>query len=187
MIGGRVAQRVEKTPAAARMAPALGVDALGVVAHVQELRPRLIIQLRGLSGPRQVGLAAIREFDFRALTAVGAVNEQHRRSRSMRYGGRRGLVNQESVAEALDGEGRVDRMRFIACNRPCKDVRRSGRGLEPAGPQPQLTYRPGTGVLAMMGDRSGVTSTMPPQLRIMRKRRKFGNNSQIASKVWVLM
>src|ERR1700688_740165 len=62
-----------------------------------------------------------------------------------------------------------------------------GVALKPPVPHPQFTYRPGTGVLAMMGDRSGVTSTMPPQLRSIRIRLKFGNNSQIASRVWVLM
>ena len=36
----------------------------------------------------------------------------------------------------------------------------------------------------MIGERSGVTSTMPPQLRSMRMRRTIGNSSQIASSVW---
>src|ERR1700693_2978302 len=61
-----------------------------------------------------------------------------------------------------------------------------GVALKPPVPHPQFTYRHGTCVLAMMGDRSDVTSTMPPQLRSMRMRLKFGNNSQIASSVWVL-
>ena len=62
-----------------------------------------------------------------------------------------------------------------------------GVALKPPVPQPQLTYRPGTGVRPMIGERSGVTSTMPPQLRSMRRRRKVGNSSQIASSVCVAM
>ena len=60
-----------------------------------------------------------------------------------------------------------------------------GVALKPPVPQPQFTNRPGTGVRLMMGERSGVTSTMPPQLRSIRRRRKIGNNSQIASSVWL--
>ena len=71
--------------------------------------------------------------------------------------------------------------------------RRGGRGdepgvaLKPPVPQPQLTKSPGTGVLPMMGERSGVTSTMPPQLLNMRSLRTAGNSSQMASSVWVAM
>ena len=62
-----------------------------------------------------------------------------------------------------------------------------GVALNPPVPQPQFTYNPGTGVLAMMGERSGVTSTMPPQLRSIRRRRNMGNSSQIASSAWLVM
>ncbi|PAV69088.1 hypothetical protein WR25_14766 [Diploscapter pachys] len=48
-------------------------------------------------------------------------------------------------------------------------------------------HRPWTGVLAMIGERSGVTSTIPPQLRSIRIRRNCGNSSQIASSVCVAM
>src|ERR1700684_2885805 len=64
MIARRIAQRVEKPPAAARMAPAFGIHALGIGAHVQEFRPRLIVELPGLARPREVRLTAIAEFDF---------------------------------------------------------------------------------------------------------------------------
>src|SRR5579863_1007556 len=103
MVGGRVAQSVEEPPAAARMAPAFGIDALGIGAHVQKLGPRSIVQLRGLAGPREVRLTAVGEFDFRAFTTVGADNEQHRIFRSVSHGRRRCLVYQVSVAETLDG------------------------------------------------------------------------------------
>src|SRR5882724_8544059 len=188
MVCGRVAQRIEEPPAAARVAPTFGIYALGIGAHVQEFRPRLIVQLGGLDRPRQVCLPAVGEFDFRAFTAVGADNEQHgggpvqcataaAAASSIKYPSRkRSMVN-----GALMGCGSS---RAMVQAKTCADP---GVALNPPVPQPQLTYRPGTGVLAMMGERSGVTSTMPPQLRSMRKRRKWGNNSQIASKVCVLM
>src|ERR1700689_3976740 len=132
-------------------------------------------------------LTAISEFKFRALTAVGADNEQHRMSRqgataaaaasSIKYPSRK----RSMVKGALMGCGSS---RAMVQAKRCADP---GVALNPPVPHPQLTYRPGTAVLAMMGERSGVTSTMPPQLRSMRKRRKLGNNSQIASRVCVLM
>src|SRR5260221_5040813 len=169
------------------MPPAFGVDALGVGAHVQKFGPRLIVQLRGLVRPRQVCLTAVGEFDFRSFTAVGADNEQHRgpvqcataaaAASSIRHPSRK----RSMVDGALIGCGSS---RAMVQAKTCADP---GVALNPPVPQPQLTYKPGTGVLAMMGERSGVTSTMPPQLRSMRRRRKLGNNSQIASRVWVLM
>ena len=72
----------------------------------------------------------------------------------------------------------------IVCANTCAEP---GVALKPPVPQPQLTYRPATGVFAMIGERSGVTSTMPPQLRSMRMRRNIGNSSQIASSVCMLM
>src|SRR6202011_4653984 len=116
MIRGRVAQRIEELPAAARMAPTLGIHALGIGAHVQKFRPRLIVELRGLMRTCQVRLTAMVEFDFWAFTAVGADNEQHWKSGSVGDGGGRGLVDQVSVTEAIDGERRVDRMRLVPCN-----------------------------------------------------------------------
>jgi hypothetical protein len=77
MIGRGIAQRIEKLPATVRMPPALGMNTLGVAAHVQEFRPRLIIKIGGLRGPYQVRLPAMSEFYFRAIAAEGAGNEQH--------------------------------------------------------------------------------------------------------------
>jgi hypothetical protein len=39
----------------------------------------------------------------------------------------------------------------------------------------------------MIGERSGVTSTMPPQERSIRMRENCGNSSQMASSVWLVM
>src|SRR6202035_5320065 len=105
---------------AARVAPAFGIHALRIGTHVQELRPCLIVELRGMVRAREVSLTAVAELDFRALTAVGAGNEQHRACPSMSHGGCRGLIDQVSVAEALDGERRVDRVRLVARNGPGK-------------------------------------------------------------------
>src|SRR5271169_6355375 len=51
----------------------------------------------------------------------------------MSYRGSRGLVDQVAVAKALDGKGRVDRVRIVARNGPREHVRRSRRRLEAAG------------------------------------------------------
>jgi hypothetical protein len=77
MIRGGVAQRVEKAAAAASMAPAFGIHALHVGAHVQKIGPRLIVEFRGIGGPHQMRLTAVGEFEFGPLAAVGTVDEQH--------------------------------------------------------------------------------------------------------------
>src|SRR5260370_38590273 len=96
------------------METALAIVTFGVVWDLQEFSPRLIVQLRGLVRPPPVCLTAVLEFDFRAFTAVGADNEQHRKSRSVSHGGRRFLVYQISVAETLDGDPRLDRGRLAS-------------------------------------------------------------------------
>ena len=58
-----------------------------------------------------------------------------------------------------------------------------GVALNPPVPQPQLTKRPGTSVFDRIGERSGVVSTMPPQLRSILSRDVIGNISTIASSV----
>jgi hypothetical protein len=80
MIGRGVAQRVEEATAASRVTPALGVNALGVGAHVQEFRPLLIVKFGGLHGPHQMSLATMGKFDFRSFTAVRAAYEQQWRN-----------------------------------------------------------------------------------------------------------
>src|ERR1700691_624294 len=69
MIGGGIAQRVEEAPAAMRVSPALRMHSLGVVAHVEKVRPGLIVEILGPGGPRNMGLAAIGKFELRALSA----------------------------------------------------------------------------------------------------------------------
>ena len=53
-----------------------------------------------------------------------------------------------------------------------------GVALKPPVPQPQLKYKPfSTGVLLIIGQASGQTSTMPPHCRNMRTRLNMGNNA----------
>ena len=80
MIGGGVAQRIEEPAAAARMPPAFGVHALGVAAHVQEIASTSRSSIRRGRRAHQVRLAAVGEFDFGPLAAVGTEDEQHGRS-----------------------------------------------------------------------------------------------------------
>ena len=184
MIGGGIAQRVEKSPAATCMTPAFSIHTLGVGAHVQKFRPGVIVELRGLKRARQMRLTTVGEFDAgrlpqygQSMSSIGAASEPRPRLWPRRSSSRRGRTR---VNGALIGCG------WSRAMVQAKTWAEPGVALNPPVPQPQLPYRPGTSVLAMMGDRSGVTSTMPPQLRIMRSRRKLGNNSQMASRVCVL-
>src|SRR5580698_1174667 len=49
------------------------------------------------------------------------------------HGGGGGFVDQVTVAEAFDGERRVDGMRFVAGDGPGEHMRGARRGLEAAG------------------------------------------------------
>jgi hypothetical protein len=52
--------------------------------------------------------------------------------------------------------------------------------LNPPVPQPQLKYRLSTGLSPTIGEASGLTSTMPPQVRSTWARAKTGNSSTAA-------
>src|SRR5207248_8080805 len=77
MIGSRVAHRVEELPAAVRVPPALRVQPLAVVAHIQELGPFLRVGGGWLCGAGYVRLSAMRELELRALATIRTCNEQH--------------------------------------------------------------------------------------------------------------
>src|ERR1700737_2297717 len=186
MIGGRVAHRVEELPTAVGMSPPLGVQPLDVVAHVQEPGPFLRVGSGRLCGARYVGLSAMRELELRTLATIGACNEQHEISQWATAAAAASSIRLPSakrsiVKGALIGCGSS---RAMVCAKTCAEP---GVALNPPVPQPQFTYSPGTGVLATIGERSGVTSTMPPQLRSMRSLRKAGKSSQTASSAWLLM
>ena len=72
-----VAQRVEEASAAARVAPALGVHAPGVVAHVEVVGPVLRVDLARPGGAGDVRLAAVDELRLRALAAVRTADQEH--------------------------------------------------------------------------------------------------------------
>src|SRR5579859_600086 len=113
------------------MAPALGVDASRVRADVEEVPPLIVRQLRGISRPGDMGLAGIGEFEFRALgLAIGAADEQHVWLLSVGDGRGGGLVDQSAGGEALEREGRVDRVRLVARDGVGEDMRRTWRCLE---------------------------------------------------------
>src|SRR5262245_25231285 len=72
-----MAHHVEPATAAARMVPALVVDALGIGAHEDIVAPFGVRELLWLQRPCDVGLAAVRELGLLARTAVGAGDQQH--------------------------------------------------------------------------------------------------------------
>ncbi len=59
------------------MPPTLGVQAPGIIAHVEEVGPLLVAELRRVGGARDMRLPAIAELKFRALAAVGAGDEEN--------------------------------------------------------------------------------------------------------------
>src|SRR6202042_1256235 len=105
-----VAQQVEPAPAAVSVDPALGEDALRVVAHVEVIGPGGIVGRLGV-GARDMRLAAIAELDLVALAAPRAGDEEH-------------LL-------ALVGEGPLHGIRF-ALDNPQK------RACRAVGPTPAL-------------------------------------------------
>src|SRR5689334_22183398 len=178
-IADRITQAVEEPAAAVNVAPAFGVPSLRIAAHVQELSPRRVIQCRRVVGPSDVCLPAIAEFILGADATPRTDNQQHQCATAAAAASSisRPVSKRPRANGAAIGCGSP---RAIVAAKTCPDP---GVALNPPVPQPQFTYNPGTGVSPMIGERSGVTSTMPPQLRSMRSRRKVGNNSQIASSV----
>src|SRR5262249_28029493 len=145
------ADGVEEFSAAVRVPPPLGEQALCVVAHVQEPCPLLDVGFRRLRGAGNVGLSAVRELDLRAFATVGACAEQHSISQCATAAAaapsiRLPSANRSIVKGALIGCGAS---LAIVCANRCAEP---GVALNPPVPQPQFTYRPGTGVLPMMGE-----------------------------------
>src|SRR5256886_4327312 len=117
-----------------RVTPALGVHPAGVVTAVEIVRPLLRRHLRRLRGPGDVRLPAVHELQLGTLAAIGTVDQQHgdvtgAALSSVRYCGRGRLVDEPTVAEALQGERRVDRVRLIVRDGPGKHMGRTLRGL----------------------------------------------------------
>jgi hypothetical protein len=92
-----------------------------------------------------------------------------------------------SISRAGRGSGRDAKGALIGCGssgrqRMGEHMPRTRRRLEPAGAPAAIDVEGlDTEVLPMIGERSGVTSTMPPQLRSMRMRPKL--REQLADRV----
>ena len=155
-----VAQAVEEAAAAGSMTPPLGDDAARVGAGVEEGTP--VRRPRPAWGRARHGPRRHAEFELRPGAAVGAGNQQHRRTLNAPRRRRRPRRSGGLVVKRVEREGRVDRMRLAVATWWAKTLPDPGVALKPPVPQPQLTKSPGTGVLPMIGERSGVTSTMPP-------------------------
>src|SRR6185437_6403339 len=77
MIVGGIAQGVEESPAAVRVAPALRMHALAVLAPIEELGPLLVAALGRLARPGDMRLPAVDELELGAHAAVRTVDQQH--------------------------------------------------------------------------------------------------------------
>src|SRR5476649_2158503 len=126
-----------------------------------------------------MGLSAVAELVLRPLAAPGTGDQQHQCATAAAAAS--SIKRPEAKRSRPNGAA-------IGCASPRAIVAANtwpepGVALKPPVPQPQLTNSPGTGVGPMIGERSGVVSTMPPQLRSIRSRRNEGNNSQMASNV----
>src|SRR5260370_41966250 len=103
--------------------------------------------VRGAGGRGDVRLPAVHELRLGTLTAQGTVDQQHgdvtgAAMSSVRHRGRGRLVDEVTVAEALQGERRVDRVRLVARDGPGKDMGRTRRGLEAAGAPAAVYVQP---------------------------------------------
>src|SRR4051794_5524827 len=177
-----VTYRVEKAAAAVAMAPALRIAALRVIANVEERGPRIVAHRRWIRGPLHMGLAAVTELVLRPRAAPRTRDQQHQCATAAAAASliRRPLINRCRL------KGAASKCGVPVAMVAAKTWPEPGVALKPPVPQPQLTNNPGIGVGPMIGERSGAGSTMPPQLRSIRRRRKEGNNSQIACTVSAL-
>src|SRR4051812_34242532 len=150
------------------------MQAPGIAAQVQVLGPGIVLNGSGVGRTGDMRFAGVAELDLRPLAAPGTGDQQHQCDTAAAAASsiNRPVANRSSENGAAIGCGSS---RAIVA---AKTWPERGVALTPPVPQPQFTYRPGTGVCPIIGDRSGVTSTMPPPLRSMRRRRKVGNSSQ---------
>src|SRR5882757_150043 len=95
-------------------------------------------------------LATVDEFEFGALAAVGAFDQQHCGS-LVRDGGRGGFVDEVAITKPFYRERRVDRVRLVAGYGESKHMRRAWRGFEPTGAPPAVHVQAGDGRLCNDG------------------------------------
>ena len=77
LIGDRVPFQHEPTAATLAMQPLFPVQALGIAAHEQVIRPFLIGQGIRFGRPGDIGFAPVTEFTLVACAAPGTFYQQH--------------------------------------------------------------------------------------------------------------
>lgn len=97
-----------------------------------------------------------------------------------------GFVDEPALIEAVEAEF-VAKRRMALGHEFGKPQPEPGMALNPPVPQPQLMKMPSTGVFDRIGERSPVTSTMPPHWRSILSRATIGKVSISAltvSSIW---
>src|SRR5438132_2432452 len=174
-----VALGVEPAPAASGVDPALAEPALRVRADEDVLGPGRVVERLRIWRARDVRFAAAAELGLVARAAPGTANEQHQcATAAAPCSSISAPVVKRSSAKGFAS----------GCASPLASVQAKtwpepGVALKPPVPQPPLMYRSWTGRAPIIGEASGHTSTMPPQLRIMRRRLKIGKSSRHAA-IW---
>src|SRR5690606_5420675 len=131
-VGNGIARGIKEARAAMDVPPALEGDALVIGADEEIALEFLAGNLRDVLRPRDVRLAGMPEFELRPLfLAIGAVDQEHAET-SVRHGSRRRLVDEPAGTEALEREGRVDRVRLVARDGVGEDMAGARRRLEAA-------------------------------------------------------
>src|SRR5499427_4165348 len=131
-----------------RVAPALRMYAALVTAQIEIGGPLLRAHRRRITRAGDVRLTSIYELRLGTLATVGALDEQHGVAPSVRHSGGRRLVNEVTVAEALEREGCVERMWLIASDGPGEDVCGPRCRLESSGPPAAIDVQTGDPGLA---------------------------------------
>jgi hypothetical protein len=72
LVADRIAEHIKIPAAAVEVPPTLGVDSFGIVPHIEVIRPCLIIQAAWGFHPDNMGLSAVMELGFGAITAKWA-------------------------------------------------------------------------------------------------------------------
>lgn len=93
------------------------------------------------------------------------------------------LVDERAGDEPVEGERGDVRVQLVGGDGVGQAPAQPGVTLNPPVPQPELTSTFVYGVRPTIGDASGVTSTMPAQLRSRCARANTGNSSTAAA-IW---
>src|SRR4051794_36259509 len=174
-----VADGVEPLPAPCRVDPSLGPLPLRVVAEEEVAGPLIV---GGCLRVRRVGdmrLTAVAELDLITRPAPGAGDQQHQwATAAAPCSSMTAPVVNRSRLNGRASSSVSPRASVEAITQP-----EAGVALNPPVPQPQSRYRSRIGVGPMIGDASGQTSTIPPQVRSTCARAKIGKSSSAAA-IW---